>query len=165
MKRMSGGSEGCSRRPGSEDFAGLCEALSSLSFGRLAATRSKDVDQEKKAFVSSCRDRAKKALGKLKDLYGSQSPEEACRILAASRPPLLALFDVVRRYDEAFREAKKERNILDFNDLEHLALQVLWQEPAEGGKRIPSPAAEELREQFAEFWWTSTRTATWCRRP
>ena len=135
----------------SEDFAGLCEALSSLSFDRLAATRSKDVDQEKKAFVSSCRDRAKKALGKLKDLYGSQSPEEACRILAASRPPLLALFDVVRRYDEAFREAKKERNILDFNDLEHLALQVLWQEPAEGGKRIPSPAAEELREQFAEI--------------
>ena len=132
------------------DFSALYEALSSLSFGRLAAIRSKEVDPEKKAFVSGIRDRVKKAAGKMRELYGFQSPEEAAQVLTDSRLPLLVLLDVVRRYDAAYQAAKKERNILDFNDLEHLALKVLWRE-GDDGTRIPSPAAEELREQFAEI--------------
>ena len=52
------------------------------------------------------------------------------------------------RYGKAFdavspTEAKRERNVLDFNDLEHLTLQVLTVEE-EDGTRVPSQAAGEL---------------------
>ena len=32
---------------------------------------------------------------------------------------------MVKQFDTAYTEAKRERNVLDFNDLEHLALKVL----------------------------------------
>lgn len=48
------------------------------------------------------------------------------------------LFMLLRKFDDAYRAAKKERNIIDFNDIEHHALQIL-QNPE---------AAAEYREKF-----------------
>ena len=39
---------------------------------------------------------------------------------------------MVKRFDAAYTEAKRERNVLDFNDLEHLTLQVLTVEEEDG---------------------------------
>ena len=75
------------------------------------------------------------------------------------------LLDMAERFDQAYREAKRERNVLDFNDLEHLALEVLLEEVhQEHGdmdgqqkkgaweiSRQPSAAAEELRSQYEEI--------------
>lgn len=156
-------------------FEAMYEALAGFAFGRLASIRSKDIDQEKKAFVSGCRDRIKKAVSKCREYYASQSPEEVEKSLAGTRKPLCVLLDVTERFDAAYREAKRERNVLDFNDMEHLALEVLLEEmpqeevpreeiserQAEGGlrrvsvrkrpKRRPSAAAEELSRQFEEI--------------
>lgn len=55
------------------------------------------------------------------------------------------LLELTERFDNEYRAAKKERNVLDFNDLEHLALEVLlekdpdWKEgedPAAAGVRL-----------------------------
>ncbi len=40
-----------------------------------------------------------------------------------------------------FEAKKRERNLVDFNDLEHLALQVLYQEEKEGREHKPGEAA------------------------
>ena len=50
-----------------------------------------------------------------------------------------------------FEAKKRERNLVDFNDLEHLALQVLYREEKEGGEHRPSEAADLLAGQFDEI--------------
>ena len=49
-----------------------------------------------------------------------------------------------------------ERNVLDFNDLEHLALEVLYEreETGDGEEtvfRLPSQVADELSRQYEEI--------------
>lgn len=136
-------------------FRALYDSLQGLVFDRLAAIRSKEVDGEKKAYVSGCRDRVKKAVGKCRDLYGLQSPETAAESLKGAREVIGALLDLAERFHEAYGAAKRERNVLDFNDLEHLALEVLLEEEEdpEGGlsRRRPSAVADELSRQYEEI--------------
>ena len=53
-------------------------------------------------------------------------------------------------FDQAYREAERSGNVLDFNDLEHLALEVLYVQEETGNRetrvsRLPSQAADELQ--------------------
>ena len=48
-----------------------------------------------------------------------------------------------------YTEKKRERGILDFNDPEHLCLQILT-ELTEEGEIVPSPAVLAFREKFEE---------------
>lgn len=130
-------------------FKELYSALAAVSFERLASIRSKDIDGEKKAYVNACRDRVKKTVGKCQELYAFQSPEEAVESIRDTKEATEVLLGLCARFDEAYRNAKRERNILDFNDLEHLALQVLYKE-TEGGRK-PSAAADELSRQYEEI--------------
>ena len=114
-------------------YRGLYEGLENISFDRLASIRSKDIDAEKKAFVSACRDRAKKAVAKCRENYGSQTPEEMVEAVRGTRDVIATLLDLTERFDRCYREKKQDRNVLDFNDLEHLALAVLLEEVPEEG--------------------------------
>ena len=128
------------------------KSLSSLAFDRLKAIRSKDVDQEKKSYVSACRDRVKKAAGKCRDLYGGENPEEMARTVRESGCSLLPLLDLVEQFDRLYAEKKRDRNVLDFNDLEHMALEILWEvSDGEDQPRRPSAVADELSSQYEEI--------------
>lgn len=136
----------------------LYQRLLNMSFDRLASIRSKEIDGDKKSFVTACRDRVKKAVGKCRELYGSQSPDEVVESIRGTRVVIQKLLELTERFDNEYRAAKKERNVLDFNDLEHLALEVLlekdpdWEEGEdEGAARRPSPVADELSRQYEEI--------------
>lgn len=131
-------------------FVRLYQSLRDMAFDRLASIRSKEIDVDKKAAVTVCRDRVKKAVGKCRELYGAQSPEEVVDSIRGTRAVIQGLLTLTGRFDEAYRAAKRDRNILDFNDLEHMALEVLLEE-ADDGIRRPSAVAEELSRQFEEI--------------
>lgn len=132
-----------------EDYQSLNEMLSSLAFDRLAAIRKKDIDQEKKLFVSSVRDRVKKAVGKLRDLYCFESQEEVLSDIKGTGEAVTMLLDLALEYSIRYQEKKKERNVVDFNDLEHYALEILYTDKE--GKRVPSETADELSRQYEEI--------------
>ena len=69
--------------------------------------------------------------------------------LIGSRRALLTLLSLAEKFAGRYQEAKRERNMVDFNDLEHFALEVLTEE-AEGGRR-PGPVADQLAEHFREI--------------
>ncbi len=128
-----------------EDFEKLQQRLSEASFGRLAAVRSKDISKEKKEAVSYVRDRVKKAVSKWKEQYASQTIEEIEEGLLGCGPAVLMLLDLAEAFLDRYQQAKRERNLVDFGDLEHYALQVLY----EDGK--PSAAADELSSRYEEI--------------
>ncbi|ANU48937.1 helicase-exonuclease AddAB subunit AddA [Enterocloster clostridioformis] len=148
--------EAIGRAAATGNFEALYNSLQNMSFGRLASIRSKDIDGDKKAFVSACRDRVKKAVAKCRELYGQQSPEEVVESMRGTRTVIRELLRLTGMFDQAYRDAKRERNVLDFNDLEHLALEVLYEREETGDgeetvSRRPSQVADELSRQYEEI--------------
>lgn len=148
--------EAIGRAASTGSFEALYNSLQNMSFDRLASIRSKDIDGDKKAFVSACRDRVKKAVAKCRELYGQQSPQEVVESMRGTRRVIRELLRLTGMFDQAYRDAKRERNVLDFNDLEHLALEVLYvqEENGNGKERVsrrPSQVADELSRQYEEI--------------
>lgn len=94
----------------------------------------------------------------LRDKYFGLGEAELQEKLSEGRETLTAYVELTRAFAAAFQAAKLERNVLDFNDLEHYALAVLKREPeteeeksqVEAGAYLPSEAALGLRERFKE---------------
>ena len=131
-----------------EDFESLYRCLTSFSWDRLATVRSKEVDPERKAYVTGCRDRMKKAAAKMQELYCYAPPEELRQDMEGTGEAVAVLLDLAEAFDQRFQEKKRDRNLVDFNDLEHQALKVLIR--FEDGKTVYTEAADELSRQFAE---------------
>jgi len=134
-----------------EELAGL---LGSLSFDRLSSKREEGVDPAKKEYVKALRDEIKKGLKDLAGQYFFQSPEEMLKDMQAVGSCMQALFDLTLEFMDAFAAKKAQKNLLDFNDIEHYALSILVEKKeVDGGgfELVPTQAALELREQFEEI--------------
>ena len=149
-----------------EDYASLNELLGCAAFDRLASIRSKDIDADKKAFVTGCRDRVKKAVGKLRDLYCFESMETVVRDMRGTAGAVRMLLKLAGEFNDRYQAAKQEKNLVDFGDLEHYALEVLLEKPdgeseecagdsmddsLDASGRRPSAVADELSRQFEEI--------------
>ncbi|WP_432648402.1 UvrD-helicase domain-containing protein, partial [Mitsuokella sp.] len=114
----------------------------------------------RQAFEKS-RDKAKKIFTDARDKYLAESEEEVMAGLLACGATVRRYTNLTLRFIKALQAAKKERNILDFNDLEHFALAVLCAAPeklaaakeedfqGESGKAMRTGAARDLREKYA----------------
>lgn len=129
-------------------FEEAYECLLGISWGRLSAVRRKDVDGEKKAYVTGCRDRVKKSVTRMRDLVCFATPDEMVHDMEAVREPVEMLLELAEEFDRRYQEKKREKNLVDFNDLEHEALKVLIR--FEDGKTVYTEAADELSRQFEE---------------
>lgn len=132
-----------------DNYESLNEQLKSVSFDRLASIRSKEIDPEKKSYVTGVRDRVKKAVGKLAELYCFESPDEVFSDILGTREAVTMLLHLAGEYARRYQEKKREKNLVDFNDLEHYALEILLKKEEE--KWLPSDAADELSAQFIEI--------------
>ena len=61
-----------------------------------------------------------------------------------------SISDTVLKFEEAYSNKKRDKGIIDFNDIEHFALKILIQKD-EDGKDIPSDIALSYREKFEEI--------------
>lgn len=150
-----------------ESYEAVFDALGKFTFSRLAAIRSKntEVDPEKKTLVSDCRGRVKKAVEKLKGEYMFASFAQMLDDLEAGKDNILELLELSEEFGRRFQAKKKEKNIVDFNDLEHFALEILtdrkektadkesYKGPDKNGiaEHIPGAVADELAAQYDEI--------------
>ncbi len=61
-----------------------------------------------------------------------------------------SISETVLKFDEAYSNKKREKGIIDFNDIEHFALKILIQKD-ENNKDIPSDIALSYRDKFYEI--------------
>ncbi|MEG0369207.1 MAG: helicase-exonuclease AddAB subunit AddA, partial [Hungatella sp.] len=122
--------------------------LKEVTFGRLSAARG-EIDAEKKNYVTSCRDRVKKAIGNLRENYAFEDMEEAVADLSGTKEVVLILLQLAEEFMVRYQAEKREKNMVDFNDLEHYALDVLVK-PGEGTLQY-SETADELSKRYAEI--------------
>ncbi len=120
----------------------LRERLIGFEFMRLPTV--KDGDPVLKERFKAIRETYKKATQKLaKDVFSLTLDEQKRRIYACA-PVIRELVRLTREVTAAYSELKRERKVLDFNDLEHLCIRIL---KAAGGD-----TAREYREFFEEIY-------------
>lgn len=105
-------------------------AFRDLLFGRLSPKKDDSVDPELRNRVKNIRSGIKDSLTKIRKELFSKEPEKAVREMAYGYPAVKELSRLVTLYRERYREKKNNKNILDFSDVEHLALKILSGERA-----------------------------------
>ena len=113
-----------------------------------------------KEYVKSLREHMKKIVASLHDSFFFQSPEEMLSDLQKVKEPTGALIRVTKNFAKQYAAAKAEKNLVDFSDLEHRALEILvspdpsakdWKDDGFYIPVIPTAAALEYRAYFEEI--------------
>ena len=131
-------------------FEALAARVQGISYARMAPKKDDSVSAEKRELVKAMRERVKSLLGTLSEKYFASGPKQWLAECRQADAALCELVDLALLFGERLTEKKREKNLLDFEDMEHLALQILLKEE-ENGQMVPSDTALEYREQFVEI--------------
>ena len=123
--------------------------LSGFTFGRLPSKKDPSVNEDKKTLAKDLRDQVKSTLKKLQERFFGTLLETTMGQIKACKRPVDTLVELTLEFSRRLQEKKQEKKILDFSDMEHYALEILFCE--EEGKMVPSKVALEYREYFAEI--------------
>lgn len=124
-----------------ESFQKLQEALSELSFDRLATNRDQSISEEKIQTVKSLRDQVKKELTSIRDQFFYETVEELKGDLRRAKPFVQELMRLTVAFGQAFEAKKQSQGVIDFGDMEQYALRILRKEEI----------AEEYRNKYEEI--------------
>ena len=119
----------------------LVRGLENLSFGRLKSTKA-----EGKELVKSLRERGKKTLKTWQENYRLLPEELEEEVEEKGQKRILELVRLCLLFLERYQKEKEERAVLDFSDLEHFALKLLYQDGED--KSIEEEAEIEAEEEI-----------------
>lgn len=128
----------------SADIFELSKNLNNISFGRLKAVR--NVDEELKNKAKALRDNYKDTISKLAQEYLFDK-ERLLEEEGKEKSKVRAIVDLTKKYIALFNEKKREKNLVDFSDIEHLALGILLDE-----EKKPTEVALSYKREFSEIY-------------
>ncbi len=121
-----------------------------LTFGRISAKKDETVSAMKRELVKTIRTEVKEQLQAMQKNYFAASSEEIVKQMAVCGKAVCALVDLALLFQETFARTKREKNILDFDDIEHFALSILLRRGENGGVEATETALE-YRSHFTEI--------------
>ncbi|SFC39984.1 helicase-exonuclease AddAB subunit AddA [Butyrivibrio sp. YAB3001] len=105
------------------------DALRTVSFGKLPIKKDDSVSPDKRTYVQGIRKKVKEGIDKLAESYFALPSETVCAQMALCDRAVKELCRLTLRYKQLFDEKKRDRQFIDFNDMEHFALQILVNHP------------------------------------
>lgn len=128
-------------------FTGLYEALNKVRYERFGMRKGFDGSVEKQERVKALRESAKETIKKLVRQYCYATPQQMVEQLQKTEPMAEILIGLTEEFAEAYAAEKKKKNLVDFYDVEHFALEILVEEESGKAKKT----AEEFRDSFTEI--------------
>ena len=135
--------EQCFALSNTDTLEELVRGLENLSFGRLKSTKS-----EGKELVKSLRERGKKTLKTWQENYRLLPEELEEEVEEKGQKRILELVRLCLLFLERYQKEKEERAVLDFSDLEHFALKLLYKDGED--KSIEEEAEIEADTEIEE---------------
>ncbi|RDY25964.1 helicase-exonuclease AddAB subunit AddA [Romboutsia weinsteinii] len=106
--------------------------------------------KEAKDTAKSIRDKAKKSLEGIISSTFYKKNEYINDEIKYLYPIVKSISDTILKFEKAYDNKKRDKGIIDFNDIEHFALKILTMED-EDGNVIPSDIAIGYRDKFYEI--------------
>ncbi len=126
----------------------LEEILLNLDF-KPSWSADKKITNELKDEAYLLREKVKNDIKDIKELVCVNSEEANSNIMEMYHI-LNKLKELVIEFSKRFQEKKREKNIMDFNDMEHIALKILVSKN-ENGEIVPTEVAKRYSEKFEEI--------------
>ena len=115
---------------------------------------------QKRNFTSELKDKAKAIRDEMKTRMTSKQKSIKSNILNSNseeiNSDICEMYEILKEiqkilleFMKQYKKAKLEKNIIDFNDIEHLALEILVQK--EENKYVPTDVAKEYQNMFEEI--------------
>lgn len=98
--------------------------IQGISFSTLPK-KSKDTDEILLNYIKSCRDSVKKEIRYLKEKIFYTNSERAISHIASIYSCVKSFVDVLCKIEDNYTILKSQRNLVDFNDLEHFSIKLL----------------------------------------
>lgn len=112
-----------------KDLDTIYDKVFNISFSKLKTIKKGAVEDDSiKETVKAIRNDVKKKIGKIQEDIFSMNPNEMVEIIKKSYFYMKELTNLVIEFQYRFSNAKKGKGALDFNDLEHLCLNILINE-------------------------------------
>lgn len=126
------------------------ELFQSMVFDRLPSKKDDSVSPEKRERIQEIRKGIKDTLKGICGRFFPAPPERVAEYMKGSREAVIQLVDLTLAFRQALERKKREENIIDFGDMEHLALSILVRKTADGGYE-PTRTALDYRDYFEEI--------------
>ena len=133
----------------SNTYVEMQSSLRTFTFERLSGKKDDAVDPECRAMVQSDRAEIKDIISDIKKDYFSTPEKLVLHGMQANASLVRKLCEVTKTFYERLQEEKREKKIIDFNDMEHYALEILLKK--EEGKYVPTQTALDYRQYFKEI--------------
>lgn len=133
-----------------DSYTEMSSRIRQITWTALSRKKGTDVDPDLRELVKNNRNRIKDQIKELKERYFYASPQQMLEAIQGSRVPVSVLVELTNVFAEKYQAKKREKNLLDFSDLEHLALKILVETETDGTVKL-SDGAVELSEKFDEI--------------
>lgn len=133
----------------SQDFRELGRRIRIFSFEALSRKKDAGADPDIKEYVKGQRKLFKDYIGRLNDKIFLKDDEGIFADMRGAGIQIRTLLKVAKVYAKRVSEVKREKGIIDFNDMEHLALSILVKK--EDGKLVYTETADKLANRFEEI--------------
>lgn len=133
----------------SQDFGELGRRIRTFSFEALSRKKDAGADPDIKEYVKGQRKLFKDYIGRLNDKIFLKDDEGIFADMQGAGIQIRTLLKVAKVYAKRVSEVKREKGIIDFNDMEHLALSILVKK--EDGKLVYTETADKLANRFEEI--------------
>lgn len=134
---------------GVKSYEKIYEIYKTVQFERLKTIRkSEDVDESLKESVKNIRAGAKKSFESIMKKYYMMEPDRMLLVNGITSGMLVAIARLTRDYMAEYDRLKEKKKLLDFSDVEHLALKILT---VDGNPDNPSETALTLSRFYHEI--------------
>lgn len=140
--------EGIIERAQDASFDELSNLLAA-DFGKLKNVN-KDCEEALKKVAQDYRDAYKKEYKKIRDKFFEYSLLEYYQDMTDSARVVNKLLDLVIDFSQSFEKEKRDRGIIDFSDMEHMAVSILIKNYNDDGSYDITDVAEGYRDHFEE---------------
>ncbi len=124
------------------------QKVSNLKFEKWPINRKISIALKEEA--KEIRDKVKKDIDTINKKVFIYDSYRANQDMYAMYETLSNLKNIVNEFEKRFLEKKKEKNIIDFHDIEHFALKILIQKN-EQGEYVATEVANKIKEKFTEI--------------
>lgn len=133
----------------SQDFGELGRRIRMFSFEALSRKKDAGADPDIKEYIKGQRKLFKDYIGRLNDKIFLKDDEGIFADMQGAGIQIRTLLKVAKVYAKRVSDVKREKGIIDFNDMEHLALSILVKK--EAGKLVYTETADKLANRFEEI--------------
>lgn len=131
-----------------KDYNSYYKVLSQKSISSFPRASKKEKEWELYEEVKEFHQKVREQINSQKENVFTTPAEELQREAAVIYPLLEEYMALTKRFAEIYFLCKKEKNVYDFDDLEHFALELLVESYDKQGEAQPSETAKELSKKY-----------------